>query len=42
MNENLLMHVLNLTFRRGNWASNVQETLELYQGLDFKSPNIYI
>jgi hypothetical protein len=42
MNQNLLMRVLNLRFRRGNWAPNVWETLELHRGLDFKSPNIYI
>jgi hypothetical protein len=42
MNQNLLMHVLNLRFRRENWAPNVRGTLELHQGLDFKSPNIYI
>jgi hypothetical protein len=29
MNQNLLMHVLNLRFRRGNWALNVRGTLEL-------------
>jgi hypothetical protein len=29
MNQNLLMSVLNLRFRRGNWAPNVWETLEL-------------
>jgi hypothetical protein len=29
MNQNLLMRVLNLRFRRGNWATNVWETLEL-------------
>jgi hypothetical protein len=40
MNQNLLMRVLNLRFRRGNWAPNVQGTLELHGGLDFKSPNI--
>jgi hypothetical protein len=40
MNQNLLMHVLNLRFRRGNWAPNVRGTLELHQGLDFKSLNI--
>jgi hypothetical protein len=40
MNQNLLMHVLNLRFRRGNWAPNMQGTLELHRGLDFKSPNI--
>jgi hypothetical protein len=28
MNQNLLMHVLNLRFRRGNWALNVWGTLE--------------
>jgi hypothetical protein len=42
MNQNLLMRVLNLWFRRGNWAPNVRGTLELHRGLDFKSPNIYI
>jgi hypothetical protein len=42
MNQNLLMCVLNLKFRRGNWAPNVWGTLELHRGLDFKSPNIYI
>jgi hypothetical protein len=42
MNQNLLMHVLNLSFRRGNWAPNVRGTLELHRGLDFKSLNIYI
>jgi hypothetical protein len=42
MNQNLLMRVLNLRFRRGNWAPNVRGTLELHRGLDFKSPNIYI
>jgi hypothetical protein len=40
MNQNLLMRVLNLRFRRENWAPNVWGTLELHQGLDFKSPNI--
>jgi hypothetical protein len=40
VNQNLLMRVLNLRFRRGNWAPNVQGTLELHRGLDFKSPNI--
>jgi hypothetical protein len=29
MNQNLLMRVLNLRFRRGNWAPNVWGTLEL-------------
>jgi hypothetical protein len=29
MNQNLLMRVLNLRFRRGNWALNVWGTLEL-------------
>jgi hypothetical protein len=29
MNQNLFIRVLNLRFRRGNWASNVRETLEL-------------
>jgi hypothetical protein len=29
MNQNLLMHVLNLRFRRGNWTPNVWGTLEL-------------
>jgi hypothetical protein len=29
MNQNLLMRVLNLRFRRGNWAPNVLGTLEL-------------
>jgi hypothetical protein len=42
MNQNLLMHVLNLRFRRGNWVPNMRGTLELHRGLDFKSPNIYI
>jgi hypothetical protein len=42
MNKNLLMRVLNLRFRRGNWASTVQGTLELHWGLDSKSPNICI
>jgi hypothetical protein len=42
MNQNVLMRVLNLRFRRGNWAPNVRGTLELHRGLDFKSPNIYI
>jgi hypothetical protein len=42
MNQNLLMRVLNLRFRRGNLAPNVWGTLKLHRGLDFKSPNIYI
>jgi hypothetical protein len=42
MNQNLSMRVLNLRFRRGNWAPNVRGTLELHRGLDFKSPEIYI
>jgi hypothetical protein len=42
VNQNLLMRVLNLRFRRGNWAPNVRGTLELHRGLDFKSLNIYI
>jgi hypothetical protein len=42
MNQNLLMRVLNLRLRRGNWAPNVRGTLELHWGLDSKSPNIYI
>jgi hypothetical protein len=42
MNQNLLMRVLNLRFRRGNWVPNVRGTLELHWGLDFKSLNIYI
>jgi hypothetical protein len=42
MNQNLLMRVLNLRFRRGNWAPNVRGTFELHRGLDSKSPNIYI
>jgi hypothetical protein len=29
LNQNLLMHVLNLRFRRGNWVPNVWGTLEL-------------
>jgi hypothetical protein len=29
MNQNLWMRVLNLRFRRGNWAANVWGTLEL-------------
>jgi hypothetical protein len=29
MNQKLLMHVLNLRFRRGNWVPNVWGTLEL-------------
>jgi hypothetical protein len=29
MNQNLLMHVLNLRFIRGNWAPNMWGTLEL-------------
>jgi hypothetical protein len=29
MNQNRLMRVLNLRFRRGNWALNVWGTLEL-------------
>jgi hypothetical protein len=29
MNQNLWMHILNLRFRRGNWAPNVWGTLEL-------------
>jgi hypothetical protein len=41
LNQNLLMLVLNLRFRRGNWAPNGRGTLELHPGLDFKSPNIY-
>jgi hypothetical protein len=41
MNQNLLMRVLNLRFRRGNWAPNVRGTLEMHWGLDFKSSNIY-
>jgi hypothetical protein len=40
MNQNLLMRVPNLRLTMGNWAPNVQGTLELYRGLDFKSPNI--
>jgi hypothetical protein len=42
INQNLLMRVLNLRFRRGNWAPNMRGTLELHRGLDFKSPNICI
>jgi hypothetical protein len=42
MNQNLLMRILNLRFRKENWAPNGRGTLELHQGLDFKSPNIYI
>jgi hypothetical protein len=33
MNQNLLMRVLNLRFRRGNWAPNVWRTLELLGAL---------
>jgi hypothetical protein len=33
MNQNLLMHVLNLRFRRGIWALNVWGTLELPDAL---------
>jgi hypothetical protein len=33
MNQNLLMRVLNLRFRRGNWAPNVWGTLELPSAL---------
>jgi hypothetical protein len=33
MNENLLMRVLNLRFRRGNWASNMWGTLKLLGAL---------
>jgi hypothetical protein len=33
MNQNLLMRVMNLRFRRGNWAPNVRGTLELHGGL---------
>jgi hypothetical protein len=40
MNQNLLMRVLNLRFRRGNWAPNVWGTLEVHRGLDFKLPRI--
>jgi hypothetical protein len=29
MNQNLWMRILNLRFRRGNWAPNVWGTLEL-------------
>jgi hypothetical protein len=29
MNQDLLMHVLSLRFRRGNWAPNMRGTLEL-------------
>jgi hypothetical protein len=38
INQNLLICVLNLRFRRGNWAPNVRGSLELHGGLDFKSP----
>jgi hypothetical protein len=34
MNQNLLMRVLNLRFRKGNWAPNVWGTLELHRGLE--------
>jgi hypothetical protein len=33
MNQNLLMRILNLRFRRGNWAPNVWGTLELPSAL---------
>jgi hypothetical protein len=33
MNQNLLMRVLNLRFRRGNWAPNLWGTLELLGAL---------
>jgi hypothetical protein len=33
MNQNLLMRVLNLRFRRENWAPNVWGTLELHGAL---------
>jgi hypothetical protein len=33
MNQNLLMRVLNLSFRRGNWAPNIRGTLELLGAL---------
>jgi hypothetical protein len=40
-NQNLLMRVLNLRFRRGNWAPNVRRTLELHGAL-ISNHRIYI
>jgi hypothetical protein len=41
MNQNLLMHVLNLRFIRGNWAPNMWGTLEL-PGALISNHQIYI
>jgi hypothetical protein len=40
MNQNLLMRVLNLRFRRKNWPLNVLGTPKFHWGPDFKSPNL--
>jgi hypothetical protein len=42
MNQSLWMRVLNLRFRRGNWAPNVWRTLELPGALISSHQNIYI
>jgi hypothetical protein len=42
MNQNLLMRVLNLRFRRGKLGPECVGNLRIAWGLDFKSPNICI